>query len=139
MLRRRLFGWELQQWHDLCSILKGFVVCDSLKDTLIWKGSTSGRYSTKQFCKSMLNFVSTDSNSESWKRIWTGLAPLKVEVFCWQLLKGRIAVKEQLASRGLIDWNMASCTFCNVEIESVDHLFFTCNLSWNIWMYCCSI
>ena len=56
VLRRRLFGWELQQWYDVCSLLKGFVVRDNLKDSLIWKGSTSGMYSAKQYCKSVLSF-----------------------------------------------------------------------------------
>ena len=53
-MRRRLFGWELQQWSDLLSILKGFVVCDSFKDSLVWKGSSSEKYSVNLYCKSVL-------------------------------------------------------------------------------------
>ncbi|XWS09878.1 hypothetical protein CRYUN_Cryun39dG0027400 [Craigia yunnanensis] len=35
LLRKRLFGWELQQWNEFCLILNGNVTCDSLKDSLI--------------------------------------------------------------------------------------------------------
>ena len=137
LLRRRLFGWELHQWSELLSFLKGFVVCDKVKDSLIWKGSTSGRYSANLYAKSVL--CSSPSYEEFWKLVWVGLAPPKVEVFCWQLMQGRIATKDQLARRGVMDWNLAVCTFCNAERESVSHLFFSCFISWKIWMYVCSL
>ncbi|XWS41090.1 hypothetical protein CRYUN_Cryun17cG0050600 [Craigia yunnanensis] len=35
VLRMRLFGWEIQQWLDFFSTLKGHVVCDNLNDSLI--------------------------------------------------------------------------------------------------------
>ncbi|XWS10694.1 hypothetical protein CRYUN_Cryun38cG0019500 [Craigia yunnanensis] len=78
-------------------------------------------YSTKQYCKSILSLDST--NSKLWKFVWMGFVPPKLEVFCWQLLRGRIAVKDQLARRGLLDWNKTGCIFCKVDIESVGHLF----------------
>ena len=54
LLRRRLFGWELQQWNDFCSMIKGYIVCVNMKDSLIWKGSPCGNYSAKSFCKAVL-------------------------------------------------------------------------------------
>ena len=91
-LRRRLFRWELNRWDDFCVILKGFIMCESLKDSLIWKRTSSGQYSTNQFCKYVIK--SGSSNLEWWKLVWLKLAPPEVEVFCWQLMKGRIAMKE---------------------------------------------
>ncbi|XWS71346.1 hypothetical protein CRYUN_Cryun03dG0130400 [Craigia yunnanensis] len=38
--------------------LVGFVFCDSLKDSLIWKGSSSGVYSANIFSKAILRFES---------------------------------------------------------------------------------
>ena len=92
LLKRRLFRWELNQWDDFCVILKGFVMCESLKDSFIRKGTSSGQYSTNQFCKYVIK--SGSSNLEWWKLVWLKLAPPEVEVFCWQLMKGRIAMKE---------------------------------------------
>ncbi|XWS13282.1 hypothetical protein CRYUN_Cryun36dG0024100 [Craigia yunnanensis] len=131
-VRRRLFGWEIQQWNDLCSILKESAVCHNLKDPLIWKGSTSGLYSVKKYCKSMTNFYSMNMDSNIWKFVWMGLAPPKVEIFCWQMIRGRITVKDLLVKRGMMEWNMTGCTFCKADIELVEHLFFSCNFSWTI-------
>ena len=100
-LRRRLFGWELQQWSNLLSTLKRFVVYDSFKDFFVWKGSPSGKYSVNLYFKFVLR--PTNMNKEIWKFVWMGFAPPKVKVFCWQLMKDRIAIKEQLARRRLLD------------------------------------
>ena len=56
--------------------------------------------------------------------VWVSLTPPKVEVFCWQLMKSRFAVKEQLARRGLLDWNVVVCIFSKPEVETIGHLFF---------------
>ncbi|XWS29781.1 hypothetical protein CRYUN_Cryun24cG0059800 [Craigia yunnanensis] len=129
-LRRSLFNWELHQWSELCSILKGFVVCDNLKDSFISKGSTSGSYSASLYCKFVLNSGSTEA--KPWKFVWVGLTPPKVEVFVWQVMRERIATKDQLVRRGLMDKSLAMCAFCNTKTESVDHLFFSCHFSWKI-------
>ncbi|XVE91830.1 hypothetical protein REPUB_Repub01dG0045400 [Reevesia pubescens] len=34
-----------------------------------------------------------------WKDLWSGFAPPKAEIFCWQLLLKKVAVKEELANR----------------------------------------
>ena len=80
-LRRKLFGWELQQWSNLLSTLKRFVVYDSFKDSFVWKGSPSGKYSVNLYCK--LVFRPTNMDKEIWKFVWMGFAPSKVEVFYW--------------------------------------------------------
>ncbi|XVF41915.1 hypothetical protein PTKIN_Ptkin01aG0319200 [Pterospermum kingtungense] len=51
-------------------------------------------------------------NQLLWKDVWRGFAPPKVEILCWQILRGRVAVKGNLAARGLMNWNDASCPFC---------------------------
>ena len=129
-MQRRLFGWELQQWSAFISLLEGYAVCDSFKDFFVWESSISEKYSVNLYCESMLGPPIMDK--EFWKLVWMGFAPSKVEVFCWQLMKGRIAVKEQLARRGLLDLNLALCTFCKEECESIGHLFFSCSSSWKI-------
>ncbi|XWS31445.1 hypothetical protein CRYUN_Cryun23aG0076500 [Craigia yunnanensis] len=99
--RRQPFDWELQQWNDFMSILKDYLVCNNWKNTLIWKGSSSGEYSVKCFCKSVMSVA--HQKCEYWKFVWSSLAPLKVEIFYWQLMKGKIAVKAELAKRGMMD------------------------------------
>ena len=67
LLRRRLFGWELQQWNDFSSTIKGYIVCANMKDTLIWKGSPDENYFAKYFCKTILK--NNCQNKEIWKMV----------------------------------------------------------------------
>ncbi|XVF45785.1 hypothetical protein PTKIN_Ptkin02bG0234500 [Pterospermum kingtungense] len=55
----------------------------------------------------------------------------------WQLLKGRVAVKENLVVRNLLSVDNANCVFCRAAIESISHLFFVCPISWKIWSHWC--
>ncbi|EOY09090.1 Uncharacterized protein TCM_024472 [Theobroma cacao] len=77
------------------------------------------------------------TNKELWKNVWAGLAPLKVEVFTWRVIRGRVPIKEELVKRNLLERDMALWPLCNKDIESVNHLFFTCPetwRSWSVWM-----
>ncbi|XVF77054.1 hypothetical protein PTKIN_Ptkin14bG0009100 [Pterospermum kingtungense] len=65
------------------------------------------------------------------------MAPPKVEFFCWQVFKGRLAAKECLFSRGLLNINDLNCAFCMKERESVTHLFPHCDFSWKVWNLWC--
>jgi hypothetical protein len=57
-----------------------------------------------------------------------------VSAFVWQLLHGKIASKENLALRGIIDENDdISCVLCGEEKESVLHLFLYCEIAMLVW------
>ncbi|OMO82752.1 hypothetical protein COLO4_22852 [Corchorus olitorius] len=64
-----------------------------------------------------------------------GLAPPKVEAFIWQAARDRIAVRDFLAARGLIDSEVNICPFCNSDKETVHHLLFSYKFSWTIWSF----
>ncbi|XVF84598.1 hypothetical protein PTKIN_Ptkin17bG0050200 [Pterospermum kingtungense] len=133
-LRRNLFGWESNQWDQFLRVLNEYEVCRNFSDSIIWKRSTSGLYSARQYCKDVKN--NGLHGEEVWKSLWVGMAPSKVEFFCWQVFKGRLAVKECLFSRSLLNINDLNCAFCMKERESVNHLFLYCEFSWkvrNLW------
>ncbi|XVE48894.1 hypothetical protein DITRI_Ditri01bG0038300 [Diplodiscus trichospermus] len=123
---RTLYGWELQQWEELNKLIGNFHVTEKIEDRLVWKEATSGDYSVKQFCIDHINAFAP--RQTTWKKVWSGLVPTKVEVFFWQVVLGKIAVKEQLAMRGLLNGSNIDCTLCGREIESANHLFFTCQM-----------
>ncbi|EOY15823.1 Uncharacterized protein TCM_034780 [Theobroma cacao] len=109
----------------------------SAPDKAIWKKSTSGTYTPSSFvihCQSNIW-----ASQPHWRQLWKGHAPPKIEVFTWQVLLGKVAVKHELFKRGLIDINTSFCTLCNAELETSSHLFFTCSVAWNIWMHNCSL
>ncbi|EOY01026.1 Uncharacterized protein TCM_010958 [Theobroma cacao] len=45
-------------------------------------------------------------------------------------------VRGELLRRGLINRNVALCSVCNKDIETVDHLFLRCYDSWRVWNLC---
>ncbi|XVF21119.1 hypothetical protein REPUB_Repub12eG0063000 [Reevesia pubescens] len=95
----RVFDWEREQWIEFLRAIADYSVSLKEDDTLIWKFSTCGTYSAKSFCNIiMYNAVVFGAH---WNLLWAGLTPLKVEAFCWLLLKEKVVVKEFLAANGV--------------------------------------
>ncbi|OMO89459.1 hypothetical protein CCACVL1_07816 [Corchorus capsularis] len=99
-LRRNLFGWEMQQWQYLLTLLEDATIFVEFKDKLIWKHNTSGHYSAKDFYR--FSCSQNGVQDPLWSKVWMGIAPPKVEIFLRQFLRGRIAVRSVLKARGLI-------------------------------------
>ncbi|CAH1437983.1 unnamed protein product [Lactuca virosa] len=59
---------------------------------------------------------------------WVNLVPIKVNVFSWKLVLNRFPTRFTLSKRGL-DIPSLCCPICNIEVESVNHLFFPCLLA----------
>ncbi|EOY17305.1 Uncharacterized protein TCM_036461 [Theobroma cacao] len=66
-----------------------------------------------------------------WKFVWSGLFPLKIKILCWQILRGRLAIKETLASRGITSPEATVCLLSRNGMEMVIHKdLLICFLSW---------
>ncbi|GKD90485.1 RNA-directed DNA polymerase, eukaryota, reverse transcriptase zinc-binding domain protein, partial [Tanacetum coccineum] len=63
---------------------------------------------------------------------WPKSLPRKVNIFVWRLALDRLPTRLNLSLRGL-DIPSIKCPMCNNEVESVDHVFFGCDLSSNVW------
>ncbi|KAK3195553.1 hypothetical protein Dsin_026863 [Dipteronia sinensis] len=72
------------------------------------------------------------------KFLWKGIYPPKIEIFLWQLWKGKIFVKEVLNRYGMGNLPDLECPLCHKEIESIDHLFTQCSWSMVLWQTCMS-
>ena len=102
------------------------------EDIKLWKHNTSVAYSTKSgtdFFYCILypgehSFPNILSNCQ---------APPKIDVFIWLLLHGSLSTRDFLASRGVIRWEDARCPSCNVESESINHLFLHCHVTLRLW------
>ncbi|EOY30384.1 Uncharacterized protein TCM_037613 [Theobroma cacao] len=73
-----------------------------------------------------------DSTNGIWIFVWAQLALLKVEVFVWQMLLGKIGVKEELVKRGIQLNSSLLCILCNLGMETCNHLFVECMKTWKI-------
>ncbi|XVE50187.1 hypothetical protein DITRI_Ditri01bG0141900 [Diplodiscus trichospermus] len=55
-----------------------------MKDAVIWKSSVSGCFRVRQLCNDFN--IHGGQNRSTWKLLWSGCAPPKVEPFCWSLV-----------------------------------------------------
>jgi len=83
-----------------------------------------------------LKAVFVDANSQPSinglkDRTWIIQAPQKIKLFIWRVLSEAVPVAENLISRGMkID---ERCWNCGNDMESANHVLFTCPLARLIW------
>ncbi|KAK0598706.1 hypothetical protein LWI29_037228 [Acer saccharum] len=68
--------------------------------------------------------------------VWQGICPPKIEIFMWQLLKGRIMVRDVMYQFGFQPGLNLSCPLCNRATETIDHLFIHCSWTWKLLSSC---
>ena len=62
------------------------------KDAISWSFSPKGLFSVSSFQR-CLEDLGLEASKVDASLVWQGISPLKVEVFTWQLLRGRIMVR----------------------------------------------
>lgn len=62
---------------------------------------------------------------------WKLEVPSKIIQFLWKLLNGALPFNERRSK--LFPDASPLCAFCNLELESEKHLFFTCEFSRVVW------
>ncbi|KAE8698414.1 hypothetical protein F3Y22_tig00110597pilonHSYRG00143 [Hibiscus syriacus] len=96
---------------------------------LRWDLSSSGCFESKD----IINLAYENVNQNLlWKSFWYGLVPNNIEHFAWRVLINRVPTKVELLKRG-VSLVETSCVLRKNEIETIDHLFFSCEVSWRIW------
>ncbi|XP_039128871.1 uncharacterized protein LOC120265002 [Dioscorea cayenensis subsp. rotundata] len=79
-----------------------------------------------------LNHNADNGNSWiGWHKLWAICSAPRVKYFLWMLFKGRISTFEYLYSIHLGPRNF--CSFCGLDYESIEHLFFNCCKTQRIW------
>ncbi|KAK3200310.1 hypothetical protein Dsin_023725 [Dipteronia sinensis] len=94
----------------------------------------NGSFSSGSFRRKLeeAGIESLQNNDLLWQRIF----PPKVEIFVWQLLRGRTMVKDVLHRFSFSPNVSLACQLCNSGVESVNHLFLHCSWSWSLWSSC---
>ncbi|XP_057792978.1 uncharacterized protein LOC131009581 [Salvia miltiorrhiza] len=134
---RDLSGRELDQLSNLFSIIRKFQVVAGETDGWRWKASPNGVFSVKTAYKSLCLETNPSSSSREvleWKQIWKAPATFKAVTIAWKVLKGRLTTCDNLQKRNVAITNMeAICVLCKTKAEFIDHLFFECFKSEEIW------
>ncbi|GJU62417.1 RNA-directed DNA polymerase, eukaryota, reverse transcriptase zinc-binding domain protein [Tanacetum coccineum] len=63
---------------------------------------------------------------------WNGCIPIKVNIFLWKLLLNKLPSRVNLDRRG-IDIPSILCPNCQEDVETVNHIFFTCEMASTLW------
>ncbi|KAK3184163.1 hypothetical protein Dsin_031449 [Dipteronia sinensis] len=104
--------------EDLCSIENlnnGIVYIKNISDNVAWSFSPNGSFTVWSFRRRLEDFCSVVSPFSS--LIWHGMCPPKVEILVWQILKGRVMVKEVLSRFGVTFAGNQLCPLCNSVVE----------------------
>ncbi|KAL4299736.1 hypothetical protein AHAS_Ahas17G0130700 [Arachis hypogaea] len=105
------------------------------QDRVVWRFNKEGVYSTNSFVQVLQEQTLTDDilSYKFTNEIWKGMVPPRIELFTWFVLVGRVNTKDRLSRLGIIERSDNVCVMCSKEIESVQHLFVTCEYAWQVW------
>ncbi|XP_050219776.1 uncharacterized protein LOC126670147 [Mercurialis annua] len=123
---------------NMWSFIKdNFTIDESSEDKVSWSVSPSGIFSINSAWN---HFREEKPRVSWWKVVWgPGNIP-KQSFIAWLALKNRLRTKDKLMKWGCIDNDI--CVFCNRGPESINHLFFRCNITSGIFksvMLACNI
>ncbi|GJU42599.1 RNA-directed DNA polymerase, eukaryota, reverse transcriptase zinc-binding domain protein [Tanacetum coccineum] len=117
-------GAESSQFEALQADIGNVVLTDQC-DTWQWLLDVSPGYSVASV-RSLVDArtLEVDSNATRWIRC----IPIKVNVFWWRLSLNRLPSRVILDRKG-IDVGSLLCPICQEEVESVNHIFFSCEMA----------
>ena len=130
---RGLLDREIDQLIQLLQILETIKVSPAVEDRREWIVDSSGIFSCKSAFIWMRKDVSLPVNLQA-KVIWKLTIPVKVKVFSWLLVLGKVSVHTTFQKRR--PYQLLSpgwCVLCKKDNESIDHLFLHCEFSSRLW------
>ena len=104
-----------------------------ISDASAWSWSPDGLFSVGSLRRFLDQEVAVTNSS--FDLIWCGYCPPKVEIFLWQLIRGRVMVKDVLGWFGFVP-GKPDCVLCNGHVETIDHLFLHSDWSSKVWLAC---
>ncbi|XP_010675656.2 uncharacterized protein LOC104891638 [Beta vulgaris subsp. vulgaris] len=132
--KRSLRPRDREELLSLLSTLQRVVFDPSKQDDFIWSPHKSGVFSVKSFKNEMAK-SSLVHNPLPSIGIWKGLVPLRIEIFVWFAIHGKLNTRDKLVRLGIIPADNIFCAFCGEVAEDSNHLFTHCSFSREIWSW----
>ena len=120
--------------EELLGILAREVLVKDSRDFISWSGDSKGMFSVKSAYGLLANHDSAPSNVV-FCLLWKTKVVPKVLTTAWRILLDRISTYQNLGARGIVV-NSPLCVFCNLYVESTQHLFLDCTFAYCVWMLC---
>ncbi|XP_057425981.1 uncharacterized protein LOC130719376 [Lotus japonicus] len=120
---------------NLRIVVSAFSPSRGRADYWAWSNEVSGSYTVKS-AYDVLHKQVQPVEGGIFKDLWAVRAPSNALALAWRAILGRIPTRDNLRQRNVLtETSDLSCPFCLHSIESIPHLFFSCNLSWRVWMF----
>ncbi|GJY22029.1 RNA-directed DNA polymerase, eukaryota, reverse transcriptase zinc-binding domain protein [Tanacetum coccineum] len=120
-------GVESNQYADMMEAIHDVVLSDS-KDGWKWALNSYG-FSVASTRKHIDEHILIGSLTPT---RWPRCIPIIVNVFMWKLRLDKLPTLVNMDRKG-IEVASLLCPVCNKHVESVDHLFFLCGMTRDIW------
>ncbi|GKD61016.1 putative RNA-directed DNA polymerase, eukaryota, reverse transcriptase zinc-binding domain protein [Tanacetum coccineum] len=121
----------VQNLAYFCDMLNeiGQVNIEVSEDTCVWSLGPKGTFIVKDACN-IIDQKTLPSLAPS--TTWDKTIPRKVNIFMWRLSLDRLPHRLNLYLRGM-DIPDISCSSCNANVESANHIFFECIIATEMW------
>ncbi|GJX33427.1 RNA-directed DNA polymerase, eukaryota, reverse transcriptase zinc-binding domain protein [Tanacetum coccineum] len=107
---------------------KDCLIIDPSEDTCVWNLGPNGTFTVNDARNIIDQKTLPSLPSTSWDKI----IPHKVNIFMWRLSLDRLPHRLNLSLCGM-DIPAISCSSCNANVESANHIFFECIIASDLW------
>ncbi|XP_056698590.1 uncharacterized protein [Spinacia oleracea] len=127
-------------WKDACAILAMEVPKGEMEDIRYWKYTKSGRFTLKSGYDFLFNKYAEDTRILDdnelvvLRIIWKMNIIPKWKLFIWKIFYNGLAVKANLARRGM-DCD-PGCSYCGNREEDLNHVLRLCSVAQLSWTTC---
>jgi hypothetical protein len=100
----------------------------------LWKAENIGFYSIKsayQLCVEVVTDSSHLRRGGFWQGIWRLKVPPKIRNLIWRICRNVVPTRRRLHDKGV--QCPLTCVACNDSGEDLDHLFFNCPFTMQVW------
>ncbi|GJY44701.1 RNA-directed DNA polymerase, eukaryota, reverse transcriptase zinc-binding domain protein [Tanacetum coccineum] len=124
-------GASTRFWNDIWigdQSLKNVVLTDQCDS---WQWSLDVTHGFSVVCvRSLVDALTLDVDSNATR--WIHFIPIKINVFLWRLSINKLPSRVNLDLKGT-DVGSLLCPICHVDVESVNHIFFSCEKAKALW------
>lgn len=120
-------GVEQEQFMVLLSLVKDIQLVP-MEDRWSWSLSSSGEFSVSSVRRLIDDKTLPDATQ---KTKWVRLVPIKINVHAWKVKSNSFPTRFNISRRGILIDSL-KCGTCDMGVETVNHLFFSCTLVRNL-------
>jgi hypothetical protein len=129
---RQLRAWEEKLLRECQTLLLTVTLQVAVPDRWQWRLDLALGYFVRDAYQ-LLTSQDSVTLEEAEDLLWHKQIPLKVSIFAWRLLRGRLPTKTNLVSRGILPPDLHLCASGCGDIETTQHLFLSCGIFGSLW------